>query len=102
VCVSISGAIDMAVLEQMQLRARAVRAWLKGVVFVAVFLVPLVWVVGDDNPFDWTLAWLSAAFGEDADFRHVLAYMICVLVLLVPGGMLIQAVGAWRLRKGSG
>ncbi|PRP97356.1 hypothetical protein [Enhygromyxa salina] len=89
----------MAALEHLQHRARAAPGWLAGVVFTTVFLLPFVWVVGDNNPFDWTLDWLSATFGADADYRHVLAYLVCVVMLLIPGGILVQSVGALRLRK---
>ena len=89
----------MSGLEQMQLRARAVPGWVKGPVFVGVFLGPLVWVIGDDNLFDWTLAWLGAVFGQEAEFRHLLAYLLCVIVLLIPAGVGVQLLGGWRLRK---
>lgn len=87
---------------QLQLRAAAVPGWSKGLLIGGAFFIPLVWVVGDDNLFDWTLARLSEQFGETADFRHLLAYLLCVVVLLIPAGVVLQLFGAWRLRRQSG
>ncbi|EDM80327.1 hypothetical protein PPSIR1_11145 [Plesiocystis pacifica SIR-1] len=86
-------------VEQMQRRAAAVPKALTGLSVAAVFVVPLVWVIGEDNIFDWTLAWITSMAGEGADLRHLLAYLLCVMILLVPTGVAIQLVGHWRLSR---
>lgn len=88
----------VSAFEKMQQRARAVPGWVKGIVLTGVFVVPFVWVLGDDNPFDWALASITALAGDEADFRHLLAYLVCVLVLLIPAGVGLQLLGGWRLR----
>lgn len=89
---------SMSALARMQRRARATPAWLRGLLVGGAFVVPILLVPGDDNLFDWTLAWLGRVFGPDAPYRHVAAYLLCVVALLVPAGVLLQLYGAWRLR----
>ncbi len=81
---------------QLHARGRAAPSWLRGVVALACFGVPLVWVLGEDNLFDVFLRLVTRLAGPTADLRHLLAYLLCTLVLLVPGGLLIQLVGGVR------
>jgi hypothetical protein len=88
----------MSALDRMQRRAHATPGWLRGLLIGGAFVVPILLVPGDDNLFDWTLAWLGRVFGPDAPYRHVAAYLLCVMALLVPAGVVLQLYGARRLR----
>ncbi|MGH1348629.1 MAG: hypothetical protein ACRBN8_44205 [Nannocystales bacterium] len=86
-------------VQLLQAQARAAPAWLRRTIIALPFFLPLVWIVGDDTPFDWVLAIVTDLAGKDADLRHLTAYLLCVLVLLIPGGLLLQVVGRARLKR---
>lgn len=88
-----------SVVQQLQAQARAAPRWLRVVLVTVPFALPWVWVVGTDTPFDTMLAFVTDLAGQGADLRHVTAYALCVLGLLVPGGVVLQLVGRARLRR---
>lgn len=82
---------------QFQQRAQACPTWIRTPVILLSFALPLIWVVCGSAPFTVTLDFLSEQFGETAEFRHALSYLLCVLSLLLPAGLLVQVVGARHL-----
>lgn len=86
-------------IQRLQAHAQAAPAWLRRSVVAVPFLLPLVWVAGDDTPFDCVLASVTNLVGEAADLRHLTAYLLWVLALLIPAGLLLQVVGRARLRR---
>lgn len=85
-------------LMRSRARGRAVPGWLTGILISGAFILPLVWVVGDDTPFDLALSLVTQLAGDEGP-RHLASYLICALACLVPVVVFIQVYGAIRVRR---
>lgn len=64
----------------------------------AAFVVPLWWVVSTDTPFDTVRGWILETFGEDSEYTYLLAYLLCVIPLLIPAGIIIR-LASWMTQR---
>lgn len=88
-------------LERIKARGAAAPSSTKTLVLLAVFVLPLMMLIANLPPYSTFLSLITDTVGEGEDYRHLLAYLICALILLVPGGIIIQRAGAKAIRNRS-
>lgn len=85
-------------IERTQARAAAAPRWLNASAAIVPFVVPIPFTVGAWGPYGAILDGLHDVVG-DVDYVHLLAYLLCVVPLVLIGGALVQLVGHRRLTR---
>lgn len=87
--------------ENFKKRRAAVPKWLTVLAVLFAFFIPIYLVIGQNNLFDLILNWIISFTGPEANYIHILSYLLCVLLLLFPAGLLLQLVGFIILKNKS-
>lgn len=82
-----------SVLENFKKRRSAVPKWLSVLAVLFAFFFPIYLVIRENNLFDLILNWIITFTGPEANYIHLLSYLLCVVMLLFPAGLLLQLIG---------
>lgn len=87
------------ILEASQQRAKAVPIWIRVLILLFAFGLPILWIFQKDSPYYFILSVIVSITGPDENLIHLLALLLTIVLCLIPLGLLIQLLGNYFLKR---
>ena len=84
-------------IKDYKKRREFVPKWITYSVILLAFFFPLFLVIGENNLFDYILDFIKRLAGPNESYIHLLAYLICFLILLFPAVIFLQIIGHFKM-----